>query len=325
MPSSPTGPGAGSAPDARASGRLQPAAPDSAGVAMVLGCYLLWGFFPLFFRMLSAAGSVEIIGHRVVWTLMTCLVLIAATRRWRALWEAVTAPRLLASFAACGMLVSLNWLVYVYGVNTGRTADAALGYFINPLVTVALAALVLGERLSRTQAVCLALAGSGVAVLVVAQGSLPWISLALALTFGFYGLVKKRVGARVDALTGLCAETAAVVPVALAYLGWLAWQGQAAVQGPQASLQLGVLLVVAGPVTAVPLLLFAAGARRVPLSMVGISQYLGPIIQFLLAWLVLHEEIAPARWAAMVLVWLAVVLLMADLARPLMRRPRPQD
>ena len=144
-------------------------------------------------------------------------------------------------------------------------------------------------------------------------------------TFGFYGLVKKRVGARVDALTGLCAETAAVVPVALAYLGWLAWQGQAAVQGPQASLQLGVLLVVAGPVTAVPLLLFAAGARRVPLSMVGISQYLGPIIQFLLAWLVLHEEIAPARWAAMVLVWLAVVLLMADLARPLMRRPRPQD
>lgn len=322
MPSSPTGPEAGTAPDARAPGRLQQGAPDSAGVAMVLGCYLLWGFFPLFFRLLSAAGSVEIIGHRVVWTLATCLVLITALRRWRALWEVVTTPRLLASFVASGMLVSLNWLVYVYGVNTGRTADAALGYFINPLVTVALAALVLGERLSRIQAVCLALAGSGVAVLVVAQGSLPWISLALAFTFGFYGLVKKRVGARVDALTGLCAETAAVAPVALAYLGWLAWQGQAAMQGPQASLQLGALLVAAGPVTAVPLLLFAAGARRVPLSVVGISQYLGPIIQFLLAWLVFHEEIAPARWAAMVLVWLAVVLLMADLARPLLRRPR---
>lgn len=325
MTSSPIGAATGSSPSARPPGPVRQASPDSAGVVMVLGCYLLWGFFPLFFLLLSAAGSVEIIGHRIVWTLATCLALVAASRRWGALRVALTAPRVLGSLVVCGMLVSLNWLVYVHGVNTGRTADAALGYFINPLVTVALAALVLGERLSRIQAVCLALAGAGVAVLVVAQGTLPWISLALACTFGLYGLVKKRVGARVDALTGLCVETLAVVPVALAYLGWLAWQGQAALQGPQASIRLGLLLVVSGPVTAVPLLLFAAGARRVPLSVVGISQYLGPVIQFLLAWLVLGEEIAPARWAAMVLVWLAVVLLVADLARPLLRRPRPQD
>lgn len=158
-------------------------------------------------------------------------------------------------------------------------------------------------------------------MLVLAQGSLPWISLALALTFGLYGLVKKRVAAQVDALTGLCAETLTVVPLALGYLGWLAWQGASVMQGPQASPLLGVLLVVAGPVTAVPLLLFAAGARRVALSVVGISQYLGPIIQFILAWAVFHEEIPPARWAAMVLVWAAVILFILDAAHQLARRP----
>lgn len=312
MPSTP-------APTKRPSPSSSTTAP---GLAMVLGCYLLWGFFPLYFRLLAAAGSVEIIGHRIVWTLATCLVLIAASRRWRALAGVLRTPRLLAPLAACGLLVSLNWLVYVYGVGTERTADAALGYFINPLVTVALAALVLGERLRRAQMMCIALATAGVAVLVVAQGSLPWISLTLALTFGLYGLVKKRVGAQVDALTGLCAETLTVAPLALGYLGWLAWQGASAMQGPQASPLLGALLVVAGPVTAVPLLLFAAGARRVALSVVGISQYLGPTIQFILAWAVFHEDIPPARWAAMVLVWAAVILFILDAARQLARRPR---
>lgn len=292
------------------------------GMVMVLGCYLLWGFFPLYFHLLSAAGSVEIIGHRIVWTLVTCLLLGMVLHGWPRLRATVRRPRLLVALGAAGLLVSVNWLIYVYGVNTGRTADAALGYFINPLVTVALAAVFLGERLRRAQVVAIVLAGAAVALLVVVLGSVPWISLGLALSFGLYGLVKKRVSGRVDALTGLTLESAWVAPVALGYLAWLQATGSAATQGPGAWAGLGVLLVLAGPVTAVPLLLFAAGTARVPLSVVGLSQYIAPILQFLLAWAVFHEEISPARWAAMVLVWIAVAVFATDLVRQVTRRPR---
>ena len=295
---------------------------DSTGMALVIGCYTLWGVFPLYFHLLSAAGSVEIIGHRILWTLVSCLTLIALRRRWAQLVHVVRSPRLLGMLAVCGLLVSVNWLVYVYGVNSARTADAALGYFINPLVTVALASLVLHERLRPAHRVSIALAGAGVALLVVLQGSLPWISLALAFSFALYGLVKKQIGAQVDALTGLAVESTVVAPVALTYLGYLVWQGHSAWQAPQAGWSIMALLVVAGPVTAVPLLLFAAGTRRVPLSVVGMSQYIAPTIQFLLAWAVFREQIPPARWAAMVLVWVAVVVFIGDAVHQLLRRPR---
>ena len=291
---------------------------DSTGMALVIGCYTLWGVFPLYFHLLSAAGSVEIIGHRILWTLVSCLTLIALRRRWAQLVHVVRSPRLLGMLAVCGLLVSVNWLVYVYGVNSARTADAALGYFINPLVTVALASLVLHERLRPAHRVSIALAGAGVALLVVLQGSLPWISLALAFSFALYGLVKKQLGPDVDALTGLTVESAVVTPAALAYLGHLAWQA------PDQGWWILALLVVAGPVTAVPLLLFAAGTRRVPLSVVGMGQYIAPTIQFLLAWGAFHERIPPARWAAMVLVWAAVAVFIGDAVRQLLRRPRPR-
>ena len=297
--------------------------PAGTGIALVLGCYTLWGAFPLYFRLLSEAGSVEIIGHRIVWTLATCLVLVAARRRWSRLRRVLRAPRLLGALAASGLLISINWLIYVYGVNTARTADAALGYFINPLVTVALASLVLRERLRPVHRVSIGLAAVAVALLVALQGSLPWISLALALSFGLYGLVKKRIGSQVDALTGLTVESAMVCPAAVGYLTWLTREGQSAWQASQ-GWSIALLLVVAGPVTAVPLLLFAAGTRRVPLSVVGMSQYIAPIIQFVLAWAVFHEEIRPARWAAMVLVWIAVAIFMADAVHQAARRPRPR-
>ena len=206
---------------------------DSTGMALVIGCYTLWGVFPLYFHLLSAAGSVEIIGHRILWTLVSCLTLIALRRRWAQLVHVVRSPRLLGMLAVCGLLVSVNWLVYVYGVNSARTADAALGYFINPLVTVALASLVLHERLRPAHRVSIALASAGVALLVVLQGSLPWISLALAFSFALYGLVKKQLGPDVDALTGLTVESAVVTPAALAYLGHLAWQGSVGLAGPR--------------------------------------------------------------------------------------------
>ena len=297
---------------------------DSTGMALVIGCYTLWGVFPLYFHLLSAAGSVEIIGHRILWTLVSCLMLIALRRRWAQLVHVVRSPRLLGMLAVCGLLVSVNWLVYVYGVNSARTADAALGYFINPLVTVALASLVLRERLRPVHRVSIVLASAAVALLVVLQGSLPWISLALAFSFALYGLVKKRIGPQVDALTGLTVESAVVTPLALSYLGHLAWQGHSAWQAPQAGWSVMALLAVAGPVTAVPLLLFAAGTRRVPLSVVGMSQYIAPITQFLLAWAVFHEQIPPARWAAMVLVWVAVAVFIGDAVHQLLRHPRPR-
>ena len=327
MSSSPTAPSSDpeptSAPGAPAAVR-EPASAglDGAGMALVIGCYTLWGVFPLYFRLLSAAGSVEIIGHRIVWTLGTCLALIAARRRWASLARVCCAPRLLGALVVSGLLVSVNWLVYVYGVNTARTADAALGYFINPLVTVALASLVLRERLRPVHRVSIALASTAVVLLVVLQGSLPWISLALAFSFALYGLVKKRIGPEVDALTGLTVESAVVTPIALVYLSHLAWQGQSAWQAPGQGWQIMALLGVAGPVTAVPLLLFAAGTRRVPLSVVGMGQYIAPTIQFLLAWAVFHEQIPPARWAAMVLVWAAVAVFIGDAVHQLIRRPR---
>ena len=318
-------PTAAPAPPAAATAPTSTSGPlDSTGMALVIGCYTLWGVFPLYFRLLSAAGSVEIIGHRIVWTLVTCLLLIAARHRWAQLVRVARTPRLLGALTVCGLLVSVNWLVYVYGVNTARTADAALGYFINPLVTVALASLVLHERLRPAHRVSIAFAGAGVALLVVLQGSLPWISLALAFSFALYGLVKKQLGPDVDALTGLTVESAVVTPAALAYLGHLAWQGQSAWQAPDQGWWILALLVVAGPVTAVPLLLFAAGTRRVPLSVVGMGQYIAPTIQFLLAWGAFHERIPPARWAAMVLVWAAVAVFIGDAVRQLLRRPRPR-
>ena len=318
-------PTAAPAPPAAATAPTSTSGPlDSTGMALVIGCYTLWGVFPLYFRLLSAAGSVEIIGHRIVWTLVTCLVLIAARHRWAQLVRVARTPRLLGALTVCGLLVSVNWLVYVYGVNTARTADAALGYFINPLVTVALASLVLRERLRPVHRVSIVLASAAVVLLVVLHGSLPWISLALAFSFALYGLVKKRIGPQVDALTGLTVESAVVTPLALSYLGHLAWQGHSAWQAPQAGWSVMALLAVAGPVTAVPLLLFAAGTRRVPLSVVGMSQYIAPITQFLLAWAVFHEQIPPARWAAMVLVWVAVAVFIGDAVHQLLRHPRPR-
>ena len=318
----------GSSPDAPepapASARTAAQQPSGTGIALVLGCYTLWGVFPLYFRLLAEAGSVEIIGHRIVWTLVTCLGLVAVRRRWGRLRRILRSARLLGALTVSGLLVSVNWLIYVYGVNTGRTADAALGYFINPLVTVALASLVLHERLRPAHRVSIAFASAGVALLVMLQGSLPWISLALAFSFALYGLVKKQLGPDVDALTGLTVESAVVTPAALAYLGHLAWQGQSAWQAPDQGWWILALLVVAGPVTAVPLLLFAAGTRRVPLSVVGMGQYIAPTIQFLLAWGAFHERIPPARWAAMVLVWAAVAVFIGDAVRQLLRRPRPR-
>ncbi|MFB8227129.1 EamA family transporter RarD [Cellulosimicrobium sp. NPDC055967] len=303
-PSSP----APAAPSARPPGA--PAPTDRWGLLLGAGAFFLWGAMPLYFPLLVPAAPLEIIAHRVVWSLLFCLVLLAATRQLGGFVTALRTPRPLGVLAVAAVLIVTNWTVYVYGVLSGHVLDAALGYFINPLVTVLLAVAVLRERLRPAQWAAVGIGVAAVVVISTGAGGLPWIALALAASFGLYGLVKNRVGRTVEALPGLAVETAVLTPVALAYLVWLGTTG-AGTFGAEGTGH-ALLLASAGIVTALPLLLFSAAARRLPLSVVGLLQYLGPALQFLVGLLVFHEPMSPTRWAGFALVWAALVVLSVD-------------
>lgn len=292
-------------PDARP----HPLPVDRPGLALGLGAYLAWGFLPLYFPLLDPAGPVEIIAHRVLWSVVFCVLLLTVTRGMPGLRAALRSRRTVAWLATAGALVATNWLVYVHAVLSGHTVDAALGYYINPLVTVALAVVVLGERMRATQWVALGFGAAAVVVITAGMGRLPWIALVLALTFAVYGLVKNRVGRTVGAAASLTVETAAMTPLALAYLGFLAADDRLTLTrgGWHA-----VGLVALGVVTAVPLLLFGGAARRLPLSVIGMLQYLTPTMQFVIAILVFEEDMPAARWAGFALVWAALVVLTVD-------------
>ncbi|UNX54406.1 EamA family transporter RarD [Georgenia sp. TF02-10] len=294
---------------------------DRVGLVLGLSCYLLWGAFPLYFRLLDRAGAVEIVAHRAAWSLGFCLLLLAVTRGWRQVADVVRTPGTLGTLALAAALVAVNWLVYVYGVNTGRTIDAALGYFVNPLVTTVLAVVVLGERLRPAQWAATGIGAAAVVVIAVGYGRLPWISLALAVSFGLYGLAKNRAGRTVGALAGLTVETAVLFPVAVGYLLVLAAAGGGTFGAGGADRAAHMLLLVAaGPLTAVPLLLFGAAARRLPLSVVGMLQYLTPVLQLVVGVALFHEPMPPERWAGFALVWLAIAVLTADGWRQAYRR-----
>ncbi|PJI94958.1 EamA family transporter RarD [Luteimicrobium subarcticum] len=292
--------------------------PDAArqsreGLAAGFAAYLLWGAMPLYFRLLEPAGALEIIAHRVLWSLVFCLVLLLATGGLRPLRDALRSGRLVGTLSVAAVLVAVNWSVYVWAVLNDRVLDAALGYFVNPIVTVLLAVVFLRERLRPLQWASLGLVGAAVVVLAVGVGGMPWVSLALAFSFGLYGLLKNRVGGRVAAAPGLAVETLVLTPVAAGYLVWLSAQSTNTFtqDGPWHA----VALASAGVVTAVPLLLFAAAARRIPLSVVGLIQYLTPVLQFLVGLLVFHEAMPASRWAGFLLVWAALIVLTADALR----------
>ncbi|MFC7406978.1 EamA family transporter RarD [Georgenia alba] len=289
---------------------------NRSGLVMGLSAYVLWGLIPVYFRLIDRAGAVEIVAHRIVWALLLCLVVMAVTRQLGGILAIVRRPRTLALVSLAAGFIAVNWLVYVYGVNTGRTVDAALGYFINPIVTVLLAVAVLRERLRPLQWVASGLGAAAVVVIAVGYGQLPWISLCLAGSFGLYGLVKNRVGRTVGALPGLAAETAVLAPLAAVYLVTLGAAGTGAF-GEDAGFSL--LLTVSGPATAVPLLLFAAAARRLPLSVVGMLQYAAPVLQLAVGVLLFHEPMPPERLAGFVIVWVAIAVLTVDGFR---HRPR---
>jgi chloramphenicol-sensitive protein RarD len=287
-----------------------PAVTSRSGLALGAGAYFLWGVLPVYFPLLQPAGAVEIIGHRVVWSLGFCLLLLVATRTWGSFVAALRARRTLALLTLAAALVAVNWTVYVYGVLSGQVVDTALGYFVNPLVTVLLAVFVLRERLRPAQWVALGCGAVAVVVITVGYGRLPWIALALAFSFGLYGLIKNRVGRTVPALAGLAVETLVLLPVALGYLFTLAAAGTGSF-GAHGGWHT-VALVSSGVVTAVPLLLFNSAARRLPLSVVGMLQYIAPTMQFLIGTLVFGEQMPPARWIGFALVWVALVVLTAD-------------
>jgi len=275
-----------------------------AGILFGIGAYGLWGLFPLYFPLLEPAGPVEVLAHRVAWSLVVVLGVLAARRRLPALAAAARDRRILRLLAAAAVLVAVNWGVYIYAVTTDRVIEAALGYFVTPLVSVAFGMLVFGERLRRAQAVAVALGCAAVAVLTAYYGGFPWIALVLAGSFGTYGLLKKL--AAVGAAEGLALETLVLVAPALAYLA--AAHVTFTSEGPGHAL----LLAAAGPVTAVPLLLFAASVTRVPLTTVGLLQYLTPVLQFLIGWLIAGEVMPASRWIGFALVWIALAVLTWD-------------
>lgn len=294
----------------------------STGLALGLATYVMWGFFPLYFHALAPAGALEVIAHRATWSLLTAAGVLVVTRRWRDV--AGLGAGVYARLAGAGLLIVVNWTAYVYAVQTGRTLDAALGYFINPLLTVLLGRIVLRERTTRLQG--LALAFGVVAVVVLAAGlrELPWLALVMPTSFACYSLVKKQVAHHVPPVAGMSIETATVTPIALAYLGYLAATDQAsltrvAAQGPGPVAVHAGLLVGAGIITLIPLATLAAASRHLSLTALGLLQYLSPVLQMLIATLVFHEVVEPARWIGSALVWIGLVVLVID---GLKRRPK---
>ncbi len=273
--------------------------------------FVTWGLFPLYLQFVRQVPVVEVVLHRSTWALLFVLVVLTVQKRWAWLAPTLRQPRLLALFAFSALLLSTNWLIYVHAVQTGHVLQASLGYFINPLVSVLLGVLVLRERLRRAQWLAVALAACGVVWLTVQAGSLPWMALVLACSFGVYGLVRKT--APLGALEGLALENLLLAPLVLPLLAWWTWQ-HGGVLANAAAGQHALLgwLLLGGPLTALPLLWFAAAARRLPLAMLGMVQYVSPSMQFLLAIWVFNEPFDSQRLVGFVFIWSALLLISAD-------------
>lgn len=279
------------------------------GLLAGVGAYVLWGLFPLYWPLLEPAAPLEILGHRIVWSLVFLAAVLALTEGFG--WVRGLGARRTGLLAVAAVLITVNWGTFIYGVNSGHVVETSLGYFMNPLVTVALAVVVLHERLRRAQRVAVAVASVAVVVLAVDYGRPPWIALVLAFSFALYGLLKKQ--ADVGGTRSLAVETTFLVLPAAAYVGWLEATGAGTALDEGAAHV--ALLVGAGVATAVPLMLFGAAATRIPLAQVGLLQYLAPVMQFAIGVLVFREPMPASRLAGFALVWLALVVFTADAVR----------
>lgn len=314
-PATLTSPGAtspGGSPSKRPPAVLKAVDTDTtAGIIFGIGAYGLWGLMPLYFFLLQPAGAVEIVANRVLWSLIFCVLLITITRSWRVLGAAFRNRAVIFPLIIAAVLIAVNWLTYVYGVTTGQAVEASLGYFINPLVSVLLGVVVLKEKLRPLQWTAVGIGFVAVGVLTVSYGKLPLIALTLALSFGLYGFVKKRVGPRADAATSLTVETMVLAPVAGATMIVLALSGTATLATNGAAHFW--LLAASGIITAVPLLFFGASARRLPMTTIGLLQYFAPVLQFIVALAVFHEPMTTDRWIGFGVVWLALLVLTVDM------------
>lgn len=278
-----------------------------AGLGYGIAAYLIWGLLPAFMRLLVAVPPVEILAHRIVWSVLLLAGVVTLVRGWPKVAAVLRAPRLLGVMTLTALLIAGNWLLYIWAVNSAHVIETSLGYFINPLLNVALGVVVLGERLGRAQLVSVALAGAGVLYLGLAQGGVPWIALGLAISFSLYGLVRKM--APVDPLTGLFAETLLLAPAALTLLLYLGAEGRGTFGGDTAT---SGLLIASAMLTAGPLLMFAAAGKRLRYATIGLLQYIAPTMQFLLAVLLFREPLTEAHFVAFPLIWLGLAIFAYD-------------
>ena len=287
------------------------------------GAYAIWGVFPLYFHLLAPAGAWEILAHRILWTLLFCGAVLAVRRDFGWCRSVFGNPRMLGAVTLAGLLLAVNWTIYVAAVVAHHVTEASLGYFLNPIVTVAIGVVVLRESLRRLQWVAVAIGLAAGAYLTIDFGRPPWIALGLAFSFALYGLMKKRLGTSLGALQSLTSETAMLVPVAIAVLVWVGVSGQTTftVSSPAHPL----LLASAGLVTAAPLLLFGAAARRVPLVTIGLLQFVTPVLQLLCGVLLLGETMTTSRWIGFGIVWIALLVLTFDSIQSVRTRRRLAD
>lgn len=272
--------------------------------------YVLWGFLPIYFISLAPSGAFEIVAWRIVFSLVFCALLLAVTRKFKPFFALLMQPRISFTMALAGALIYVNWQTYIYSAMSGQVVEASLGYFINPIVTVFLGVFFLRERLRPAQWAAVGVSLLAVLVIAISAGSVPWIALTLAFSFGFYGYIKKRVGNTVDAVAGLTMETVWLFPVAIVQLIVVA--ATVGITFGTVSPVHTALLIGTGVITAVPLILFAAASRRLPLIYMGFIQYFAPVIQFLVGVLILQEPMSPERWVGFSLVWLALLILTVD-------------
>lgn len=285
---------------------------QTAGVVYAGGAYLLWGVLPLYFLLLTPTGPWEVVAWRVLLSLVFCVILLTVMRGWAALGVIVRQPRLLGWTALAGLLIYVNWQVFLIGTLTGHVLETSLGYFINPITTVLLGVFVLKERIRRLQWAAIGIAAVAVVVIVVLYGSFPWIALSLTASFGLYGLIKKKIGPAVDAVSGLTLESFWLVPIAIVQLVLVATTPEGLTVGANGPWHVA-LLAFAGVATAVPLLLFAAGARRIDLTVIGMIQFITPVMQFVIGAVVLGEPMPLERWIGFILVWVAIAVFVTDL------------
>jgi len=278
------------------------------GILNGIAAYAMWGVFPIYWKLLHEVSALQVIGHRISWSFILLIVFILLTRQWKDFRSAALTAKTIGIYAVASVLLTVNWLVYVWGVNAGFIVETSLGYFINPLISVLLGVIFLHERLRPAQWIPVALAAAGVTYLTLAYGRLPWIALSLAFSFGLYGFVKKL--APLGSLYGLTLETGIVFPIALIYLAFIGMNGTGAFLHEDA--QIDLLLIGAGIVTTIPLLMFASAARQIPLTVVGLLQYIAPTMQFLIGVFLYKEPFDRAHLIGFGIVWVALIIFWVE-------------